>query len=117
MLRRLACAVAILGLTLTFANAEDIKGTIVKVGEGKVTIRLKAAEKGKKGEEKTFDLAKDCKVCQMEGKDKKELADGLKSDVLSKADGKKGIGGMIVTNADNKVTEIVVGGKKKKKGT
>src|SRR5215204_586679 len=115
MLKRLACAVAILGLTLTFANAEEIKGTILNVGEGKVTVRLKGKEKGVKGEEKTFELAKDAKVCQQEGKDKKEIAGGLKSDAISAIDAKKGHPGTVVTNADNKVVEIILGTPKKKK--
>ena len=44
------------------------------------------------------------------------IADGLKADVFSKIDEKKGLNVRVTTNDDGKVTEIVVGGGKKKKG-
>lgn len=114
MLRRIAAAVGILCLSFAFARAEDIKGNILTVSDGKVTIRLKAKEKGMKGEEKTFDLAKEVKVSKKEGKETTAVSEGLKSELITGINPKKGAGGMIVTNADNKVTEIVINVKKKK---
>lgn len=114
MLRRLACAVAVLGVTLTLANAEEIKGTILKVSDKSVTVRLKAKEKGMKGEEKTYDLGKAVKVSLKEGKESKEVAGGLKSDLVTGLDAKKGQGGTVITDSDNRVTEIIFNAPKKK---
>lgn len=115
MFRRIGCAVAILGLSLTFAAAEEIKGTILSVSakDKQVVIRLKATEKGKKGEEKTLKIADKCKVCKQEAGEKTEI--GFDSDLVKGIDPKKGVGGMVVTNTDNQVTDIVINiGKKKK---
>lgn len=117
MLRRISCSVALLTLALFLTNAaaEEIKGTLVRVGDGKATVRLKAKEKGMKGEEKTYDLAKTVKVTLKEGKEGKEVADGLKSDLIAGLDPKKGRAATVVTNADNQVTEIILSVPKKKK--
>lgn len=115
MLRRLACAAVLLGLTFTFAAAEEIKGQILRVEEGKVTVRQKAKEKGTKGEVRTLDLAKDVKVFEQKGKERSEVAGGLKSDIIDALDGKKGRPGIVVTGTDNKVTEIILSTPKKKK--
>ena len=115
MLKKLAGASLLVALCFTVAAAEEIKGNILKVGDGKVTIRLKAPKKGEKGEEKTFDLAKEVKVSFKEGKETKDVPDGLKSDLITGIDGKKGKGGAVITNTDNKVTEIVINAPKKDK--
>ena len=110
MLRRLACAFAILALCVGFSMAETIKGRITKIGDGKVTV-----ETGKKGETKSadYEIAKDVKVLKQEGKDKVELQGGLKNEALQNI-GKKGVFATLEVDA-NKVTEIVIGGGKKKK--
>ena len=71
LLRRLACAVAILGLSLGLAMADEIKGSITRIDEKKVTVVT-----GKKGEKKTteYDIAKDCKFSKMEKKTKLDLS-------------------------------------------
>ncbi|MCS7046204.1 MAG: hypothetical protein NZO58_07600 [Gemmataceae bacterium] len=110
MLRKLVCAVAILGLSIGLALAEEITGRITKIDGNKVTVVT-----GKKGETKTaeYELAKDCKVCKMDKKAKVELADGVKNEAFKEIDPKKGIPARL-NITDGKVTEIVlVGGKKK----
>ena len=113
MLRHVLYAVAVLGLSLRLTHADEFKGKITRVADGKVTISVK--EKGKKAEAKDLKLAKEVKVYKFEAKEKVAVADGLKADVFNNIDAKKGLQGRVVTNADNQVTEIVLQGKKKKK--
>lgn len=116
MLRRMLCALFILGLSVTCAGADQFKGNLVRVGDGKVTIRVKSKEKGKKGEEKTFDLAKTVKVSKKEGKTTTEVTEGLKSDLVTGLSvKKKGQGGAVITNTENMVTEVIFSAAKKKK--
>ena len=110
MIRNLLCAAFVLTLSLGLAMAEPVKGKITKIEDGKVTITV-GAKKGEKGEAKTYDLAKDCKVCKMDKKDKVEVTGGLKADELKNLD--KGLNATIEVT-DGKVTEIVIGGGKKK---
>jgi len=114
MLRKIAAAVSLLCLSFAFAAGDEIKGNILTVSDGKVTIRLKPKEKGMKGEEKTFDLAKEVKVTKKENKELIVDKEGLKSELITGINAKKGAAGSIITNDDNKVTEIVINAKKKK---
>jgi len=121
MLRRIACAVTILAVSVGIGLAEEFRGIITKIDDGKVTFKTVKFNKEEKkleiGDAKTYEIAKDVKVFKREGKDKKsDLADGLKADVFKNIDDKKGVGATINV-VDGKVTEISVGGGKKgKKG-
>ena len=122
MLRKFVCAVAIVALSLSVAMAEEFFGSIKKIDGDKITV-TKGAKKGEKGTDVTLDLAKDVKVTTG-GKFNKEtkkvdgaeaVADGLKTERLTKI-GEKGTLAIITTDADGKkVTGIhLVGGGKKK---
>ena len=108
--RRVLCAVALLGLSIGIAFAEDVTGSITRIDDKKVTVVT-----GKKAEKKTteYDLAKDCKFAKKDKKAKVELADGVKNEVFKDIDVKKGVPATL-SITEGKVTEIVVGGKKKK---
>ncbi len=113
MIRKLVCSVAILGLSLGLALAEEVKGRITKIDDKKVTVVT-----GKKDDKKTmeYDLAKDCKVSKMENKAKVELTGDARKEALANIDGKKGVFATVTVD-NGKVTEIVLGGGKKKKDT
>ena len=118
LLRRVACAVAVLALSVGIAMAEDIRGRITKVEDGKITFQNfvkfdKETKKAEYGDAKTYSLAKDVKVQKSEKKKKVELEGGLKASIFKDIDEKKGVGATI-TVEDGKVTEITVGGGKKK---
>ena len=108
LLRKVLCAVAILGLSIGLAFADDITGRITKIDDKKVTV-----ETGKKGDVKTneYDIGKDCKFAKMEKKTKVELADGIKNEVFKDLP-KKGLAAKLNV-VDGKVTEIIVTAKKK----
>src|SRR5882762_5628263 len=94
MLRKFACAAVILTLSLGVALAEEVKGRITKI------------------DGKTYDIAKDVKVCKMVKDAKEALADGLKSEELKDL-GTKGRNATLIVE-DGKVKEIILAGKKKK---
>ena len=75
MLRKVLCAVAILGFAVGLTLAEEITGRITKIDDKKVTVVT-----GKKTDKKTteYDLAKDCKFCKMDKDAKVELKDDAK---------------------------------------
>jgi hypothetical protein len=101
MLRKILVAVSMLVLCFTFVAAETIKGKITKIDEKSVTIEAKGSDA------KAYDLAKDCKFY-------KKTKDAAKEEVKA-GDvkiGKKGSAAEITTNADNKVTEVIIVSKK-----
>jgi len=111
MLRRIVCAVIVMGAGLGVLSAETLKGRIIKIDDKSVTIVV-----GKKDQkmEKTFDLADKVKVSKGTKKGvKEELSDGLKTEALRNL-GKKGRHATVITDASNKVTEIVIAEGKKK---
>jgi len=114
MLRNGLGAVAIVGIAIGFAAADEIKGHITQIHNGKVTVRIKAKEKGQKPEVQTFELAKDCKVSKKDKKTTLEVAGGLQAAELVNLP-KKGAAATLITNADNHVTEIILHAHKKKK--
>lgn len=124
MIRKIACALFILGLSFSLAVAEEFGATIKKVEDGKITFAKRDKDK-KSGDEMTLPLADKVKV--VHGKFNKEtmkleagdeVKDGLKNDMFTKI-GEKGLFARVITDEDGKkVTEIRVfsfGGKKKKK--
>ena len=108
MWRNILCAVFVVAVCFGLVSAAEIKGKITKIEGGKVTV-----ESGKKGmtEAKDYELAKDVKVYQAESKDKKEEIKGGVADIKLAP---KGNNAILQTNADNKVTEIVLSAPKKK---
>jgi len=107
MLRKFACAIAIVGFSLGLALAEDLKGRITKVDADKSTITF-SEKKGDAG--KDYD-ATGAKVFKKDGDNKVAVEDGLKAKMFTKI-GDKGMGATISVT-DGKVTEIVLSGKKK----
>ncbi len=123
MLRKLACAVAVLAFGFSVASAEEIFGAIKKVDGKEITVtKFKKGEK-KAGEEMVLKLAAKVKVvsAKFNKEEKKfepgdELENGLKNERFQKI-GKFGVMARIITNDDGQVTEIQVfpGFKGKKK--
>ena len=120
MLRKLACALFVVAMSVTLVSAEEFLAKITKIDGDKVTL-AKGEKQGKKmvyGDAKEFKLAKDVKVLKggKKGQPGEPLEGGLKAEVLTKIDAEKGVNARITTNADNMITEIQVlkkGGKKK----
>jgi hypothetical protein len=108
MIRKFLCAVVVMALSIGFVMAEEIKGKITKLDGNKLTITTKKDAVGKE-----LDLAKDVKVFRMVEGNKEAVSEGLKAKQLTKI-GDKGITATVITNNDNKVTEIILAGKKKK---
>ena len=124
MLRRVASAAVLLLLCLGLAMAGEIRAFITKVEGNKVTFAENKG-KGERGEERTLPVAKNVKVVKgVKNKETKkveageDIEHGLKNEMFTKEKlGEKGIGAVIVTNADDtRITEIRItkGGKKKK---
>ena len=109
MLKKFVCVFAIAAMCLGIdVCAKEIKGKITKIDGNKITF-VEAKQK----DSKDYEASKEVKVCKMEKKNKNEVAGGLKAEPLQNIDGKKGIQAMLVVGDDNKVTEIILGGKKK----
>jgi hypothetical protein len=118
------CAAVVVVCAVSVAMSAEHFGRITKIDGDKVTF-VKGKKKGEKGEEVTLTLAKDAKIVKgtFDKETKKVVAgdaiEGGKtalSDMLTKA-GEKGVGAVIVTDADDKnITEIRVLKGKKGKG-
>jgi hypothetical protein len=124
MIRKFVCAGIVAVLCVSVALAEEIRGTITKVADGKVTFHKvtfdKDTKKIDKGPEQTLPVAPDVKVVTAKfNKDTKKLEagepvpEGLKNKMFTEI-GDKGLGATIITDADNKkITEIRVAQRKK----
>jgi hypothetical protein len=125
MLRNALCAVAVVALSFTVARAEDIKGKITKIADGKVTITPgkfnKETKKFESEDPKTLTLAKDVKVYKIKFNktdkkvEKEELSEGLNADAVKNITS-DGVRGSVITNSDGQVTEIHIGGGRGKGG-
>src|SRR5262245_29161675 len=100
MLRNILCAAFLMVATFTFVMA-DVAGQLVGIDGNKITVKTKEGEK-------TLEAAADVKVVKMDKKNKVEVAGGLKADELKKGAAVK------LIETGGKVSEIVVGGGKKK---
>jgi len=106
MFRRGLAAFAVLAVIGGFALAENYQGLITKVEDGKVTITVR--KKGeKKGEEKTFKMAKDANIMNGAGKDKdptssteKELKEAIEKGFTIKDKTTKGAFARIETEGE-----------------
>lgn len=129
MFRKLLGAMCVFALAIGFVAADEFTATIKKVDGDKVTFSKLAfgKDKDKKPEDQTLPVAKDVKVNKgtRDFKTKKtEVGDkiegGLKNEIFTKIEEKKGVLARIITDADNKtITDIIVlpafKGKDKKK--
>jgi hypothetical protein len=110
----------VLGFVVGVAMADEIRAIIIKVDGDKVTFAENKG-KGERGDEKTLPVSDKVKVVKgkfnpetkkLEAGDK--IDNGLKNELFTKI-GDKGLRALIVTDKDNKrITEIRVGGGKKK---
>jgi len=129
MLRKFLCASLVFVLCVAITKAEEIRAIIYKVDPDKKTITYKLAPM-KKGDEVGKDevtVKFDDKVSVAKGmfnKDTKKLEkgdaieNGLKADMFTKIDEKKGVRATLTTSgtgADTMVTDILVGGGRGKK--
>lgn len=119
MLRKLACVAVVLGFSVGLIMAEEFGVNIKKV-DGNTITAVKGAKKGEKGTEVTLTTIADVKVLKGNfNADTKKLEPGdpieggLKNKMFTEI-GDKGLNVRVTTNDDGKVTQIVVGGKKKK---
>ncbi|MBI3407457.1 MAG: hypothetical protein HY040_03765 [Planctomycetes bacterium] len=117
MLRKLVCAVVVLGLSAGLSMAEEMKGKITKIGDSKVTFQVYDKETKKFEDAKTYEIAKDVKVSKMDNEDQKIVVEGgLKASEFSKIDAEKGLRATInVTNG--RVMEITLSSSKKRKSS
>jgi len=125
MLRKVLCASLVFVLCVAITKAEEIRAIIFKVDPEKKTITYKLAPMGKNGEvgKDEVTVKYDDKVSVAKGmfdKDTKKMVKGdaieggLKSDMFTKIDDKKGVRATLTTSgtgADTMVTEILVGGR------
>jgi hypothetical protein len=126
MLRKFACAVAIVVMGLGVVLADEFSAIITKVDGSKVTFQKAKfnpdTKKFDKGDEMTLPVTADAKITKGKfNKDTKKLeagealTDGLKNEVFTKI-GAKGQFASITTDTDNKhITAIAIFGKGKKK--
>jgi len=122
MIRKIACAVFILGVSFSLAIGEEHRAVIKKVEGGKVTFTVRDKETKKEGEAMTLPVADNVKV--VKGKFNKEtmkleagdeIKEGLKNEMFTKI-GEKGLFGRVITDSDNKkIVEIRVFSFEKKK--
>lgn len=114
-MRKVAAASVILLVSFGVAVAEEFNALITKVDGNKVTFHK--TKKGEKGEAMTLPTADNVKVIKGKfNKDTKKveagdaIEGGLKAEALTKI-GEKGLSARL-TVEDNKITQIMVTGKK-----
>src|SRR5687768_6291721 len=117
MFRKLLGAMCVFAVSIGFVAADEFTATIKKVDGDKVTFaKFGGKDKDKKPEDQTLPVAKDVKVNKgtRDFKTKKtEVGDkiegGLKNELFTKIEEKKGVLARIITDADNKtITDIIV---------
>jgi hypothetical protein len=109
MIRKILGAACVLTLSLGMVVAEEFKGSITKIDKKGVTLVTKDSKEGK-----TFEFDEKFSVSKMVKKTKEEVTGGHEAEVFKDLP-KKGIAATVITNEKGKVTEIIVGGKKKAK--
>jgi hypothetical protein len=118
MLQRVLLAVFALAICVGISLSEEIRASIRKIEDGKVTFN--ASTKTDKVDDKTLPVADKVKVVNGKYNEETKKVDagdpiegGLKASVFQKI-GDKGLRATIITDSDNKkIVEIRVGGKKK----
>jgi hypothetical protein len=122
MARKLFCSMFVMVVAISFVAADEFQATITKVDGDNVTYQKykKANKKKEKDGDAVTASAKGAKV--ISGKadpdnakkvvDGDEIKDGLKNEMFTKIDEKKGVNATITTEGD-KITKIRVFVKKK----
>jgi hypothetical protein len=105
MYRSAMLTLVVFALSTTFVAADTIKGRITKIDEKSVTVNNKDAKDGK-----PYDLVKGCKFYRQIKDAKVEIKDGVNAEVFKNIPD-KGLSAMVITNDQNKVTEITLMGK------
>jgi hypothetical protein len=122
MLRRSVGAAVVLFVLGSFVVAETYRGALVKIEDGKLTVRVRSKE-DKKGTEKTFKIGKDVKIVQKakskDEEDKELKVEDVKALIEKAKDKGKGKGrrggafGTVETTGEGDsetVTKITIGG-------
>jgi predicted glycosyltransferase len=123
MLRRALCAVAVVAFSVTLACAAEIRGVITKVSDDGKTITVGKYDRESKtiSDTKEYKLSPSVKILKGKREDKKlvatdeELKEGLKSQMFQNINEKRGVQVLLTTDDSGTVTQIVVGGRGKKK--
>jgi len=121
-MRKLFCSMFVMVVAVGFVCAEDFRASITEVKDGKVTFyKIEGKGKDAKKSEKSETLPVKDGATVAKGKfdkDTKKLVagdaieKGLANEIFTKI-GEKGVGATITTD-DGKITQILVGGGKKK---
>jgi len=124
MFRKLVCAIFVMTVTVGFVLADEFSGVLTKVDGAKITVQKmkKGAEKGKQekdgdpvvltvNSDAVISKGKGAKGGKFEATDKIET--GLKDEIFTKIDEKKGVNVRITAEGD-KVSQILVITPKKK---
>jgi hypothetical protein len=123
MVRKLFCSMFVMTVAIGFVCAEDFRASITQVKDGKVTFyKIEGKGKDAKKSEKSETLPVKDGATIAKGKfdkDTKKLVagdaieGGLTAKIFKEIDAEKGVGASITTD-DGKITQILVGGGKKK---
>ena len=125
MLSRCMGAAVVLFLLGSFVIGETYRGSLVKIEDGKITVKVRSKE-DRKGSDKTFKLSKDAKFVQKakskDEEDKEIKLEDVKSLIEKASKGGKGRRGGFATvettgegDAES-VTKVTIGGRGKGKG-
>jgi hypothetical protein len=115
IMQRLIAVVGVLMIGFGLAMADDVKGKIKLVDGDKLVVTV-GAKKGTPGEDKTFVVPASAKVCKGNfNKDTKKVEAGDALDGGMKNEMVK-VGAFVTLTVDNdKVSQVIVSGGKKKK--
>jgi hypothetical protein len=113
MVRTLACAVLVLAMTFALATASELKGNITRVNGNSISFTTTATA-DEKAQAKTLTADKEVMVYRLVKKKRVEVSEGLKATDFQNI-AKGGVAATVIINDDTKkVTEITLGGGKKK---
>jgi DNA integrity scanning protein DisA with diadenylate cyclase activity len=114
MLKKFGCAIAVL-MVGSIALAETVRGVITEVKDDEITVTVRVKGE-RKGEKKTFKLAKKVKVLKMKGKDDSEdsTLSALK-EAIEKSKGRRKGAAAVIEVKDGTATEIKFGGERRGK--
>ena len=115
-MRKLIAAAVVFALGMGIAMADDVRGVLKAVDGDKLTVTVKSKKGDKTGEDKTFVVPASAKVCKGSfNKDTKKFEAGDALDGGLKNEMVKAGAFVTVTTESDKVTQVIVGGGKKKK--
>ena len=115
-MRRIVGALVVALLIGGYVLADEFRGNVTKIEDGKITVKQFAFGKDKKAEEKTFTVSKEVKVVRAGGKDKEDVK--LTLDELKTAVKVTAVRVTVTHDGDNateiKITPFGGGGRPKK---